>query len=109
MSLRPTSDFHNLPADQLADAYGAIGGEIRGLELRRDQIKAALLDRAGDAPEIIGSTFRIGITRATRCSLDLDAARAKVGEAWCQCHSKIMPTVSLRALSITTAAVPLVA
>ena len=70
MSLRPAaSAFHNLPASDLADLadlYGAIVAEMRGLELRRDAIKAALLKQASAGTEITGSAFRVTISSTTR-------------------------------------------
>ena len=103
------SPHHNLPVAQIADDYGAVCAGIRGLEARRDQLKAALIERAGDATEIMGSTFRVGISTATRWTLDQAAVRAQLGEHWCTRHSKLAHVTSLRALPIAAPALPIAA
>ena len=92
------SPLHNLPPSQLADQYGAVCAEIRGLELRRDALKATLIERAGDTAEVFGERFKVSISHATRWTLDTSAVRAKLGERWCQQHSKLSHVTSLRAL-----------
>ena len=95
---------HNHSLSQLTDAYGAIVAEIRGLELRRDALKAALIERAGDTAEVFGERFKVSISHATRWTLDTSAVRAKLGERWCQQHSKLSTVTSLRALSCASPA-----
>ena len=103
MSRRPTN-FDNLSHAALADAYGDLSAEIRGLELRRDALKAALLDRADNAPEVIGDRFKVAISTTTRWNLDLAAVRERLGEAWCSRHSKLARVTSLRTSQIALAA-----
>ena len=103
------SNLHNLPASQIVDDYGAVCAQIRGLELRRDAIKAALIEHARDATEVFGSQFRVGISTATRWTLDQAAVRAQLGEHWCTRHSKLAHVTSLRALPIAAPALPIAA
>ena len=77
---------HNPPTAALADDYGAICAEIRGLGLRRDALKAALIERAGNNTVICGCRYRVTISMATRWTLDTAAVRAALGETWCRRH-----------------------
>ena len=60
---------HNQSLTQIADQYGAVCADIRGLELRRDALKATLIMHAGDAAEVFGAQFKITISHATRNSV----------------------------------------
>jgi hypothetical protein len=106
---RVASTFDNLSPAQLADLYGDTAAQLRGLEARRDLIKAVLLDKAGDLTKITGSIFAVAITTTKRSTLDVAAVREKLGDAWCARNSKITPVTSLRALPIAAPAIPLAA
>jgi hypothetical protein len=85
----PTS-FHNLSDGELVDGLGALKAEAAALKAREDALKAELIGRHVAAAE--GAAWRAAVLPASiRWTLDAEAVRAAMGEAWVLRHSKRSP------------------
>lgn len=78
----------------LVDQLGNLKADIANLTTKEKAIKDKLI--AAGAAEIDGNIFRATISRGERCTLDMDAVRAKLSPQFIAAHTKETPTVTVR-------------
>ena len=84
----------SLTPPELADELGEVKAAIAELTGRERALKDALI--ATNIAEIEGERYRAAITIYDRVTLDMEAARKKLGEVWCQRHSKMVHLTVVR-------------
>src|ERR1700676_4840364 len=89
----PTT-FDNLPASAIADLIGELDAETKALEARIKAAKAELTARGIDKAE--GELFTVTKSETVRWTLNADAIRKAMGEAWATAHSKMAAVLSFR-------------
>jgi hypothetical protein len=89
----PTT-FDNMPTSAIADLIGQLDAETKALELRIKAAKTELTARGIDKAE--GELFTVTKSETVRWTLNTDAIRKAMGEAWANAHSKVAAVVSFR-------------
>lgn len=84
----------NLAAAALADEFGALRAEIAVLKAREALLKSEIVER-GEAT-VEGDEYTVKVVEAVRWTIDTAQAKAALGEAWVNAHSRVTNTVSLR-------------
>jgi hypothetical protein len=69
---------------QLADEFGPAKARFKKLEERFEALKGEFARRGLKAAE--GSKFVVTVSESTFDGVDIKAARAALGEAWCKKH-----------------------
>ncbi len=90
MPAAATNPFHNMPVAAIAYLIGELDAETKALERRIKAAKAELSARGVDRAE----RFTVTKSEACRWTLNADAIRTAMGEAWANAHSKIAAVVS---------------
>ena len=100
------SQFHNIPAGDLADQLVALKALIADLEAREKALRDELVRRGESAIE--GALFRATVAEAVRWTLDTKAVKAQMGAAWydAHCRQAMVTTVAVKA---RTGSLPLAA
>jgi len=91
------TQFHNIPAGDIADQFGALKAEIADLEAREKLLRDELVRRG--APEIDGALFRVTVSESVRWTLNTAAVKAEMGAAWydAHCRQSMVTTVAVKA------------
>jgi hypothetical protein len=91
------SQFHNIPAGDLADRLGAVKAEIADLETREKALRDELIRR--NVPAIEGDAYSATITDAVRWTLDTKAIKTEMGASWydARCRQSLVTTVKTAA------------
>jgi hypothetical protein len=89
-----TTKFDNQPDALLADMLGTLDVEAKALAKRMQTIKDELLARGVE--KACGDMFTATKSETVRQTMDTEAAKEALGEAWVLKHTKYTPVTSWR-------------
>ena len=86
---------------KLADEFGALSAQLKPLEKRADAFKAEFERRA--LTLLVGERFSVQRSETSFQGIDVPAAKAALGVAWCESHEKTVSRVSWKAARLNEA------
>jgi hypothetical protein len=83
-----------LSASDLCDEIGKLDGALKAIEAQLKAAKAEFKARGLDSA--VGASYEVSKTVAIRQTLDVEAVKADMGQAWFDDHSKLAEIETIR-------------
>jgi hypothetical protein len=85
------------------DHLGVIKAKIAALKTEEDKLRAILIENGPGAYE--GEFYRATVSESERHTIDMDAARAKLGAKWIAAHTNTTEVTTVRIAARTGVAI----
>ena len=101
VKIETASELEAMSKAELADAFGPIVLALKPLEKRAEAFKAEF-ERRG-VTLLSGEKFAVMRGESSFDGVDIDAAKAALGAAWCDAHKRKVTRVSWKAAALNEA------